>query len=148
MQLWSIKEVAETLNITPQAIYKNYDKLEKLGYIEKVNGKAKLNIQGYNYLIEKRQSKAETPKENEPGETKTDLLQVEYIESLKNRVNQLEKELAETKETHKKELDQEKERTAYFMRLFEQKEQLLTQYMLPPGEQTQKKSIWSKIFHI
>lgn len=62
MQLWSIKEVAETLNITPQAIYKNYDKLEKLGYIEKVNGKAKLNIQGYNYLIEKRQSKAETQK--------------------------------------------------------------------------------------
>ena len=78
-----------------------------------------------------------------------DLIQYEYIETLKGTIEQLKKENQELKEKHTKELNQEQERTEYFKRLFEQKEQLLFQYMLPPGNDNQnKKSFWSKLFHI
>lgn len=39
MQYWSIKEIADILEVSYQAIYKNYDKLKKLGYIETIERK-------------------------------------------------------------------------------------------------------------
>lgn len=144
MNYWSVKEVADMLGITIQAIYKNKDEYIQKGYLEKdQDGKYIFNLNGYNYLINKHNG----VKTTEPKNTHSDPIQYEYIEMLKRNIEQLQKENQELKEKHTKELNQERERTSYFMRLFEQKEQLLNQYMLPPGERTQRKSIWSKLFH-
>lgn len=144
MNYWSVKEVADMLGITIQAIYKNKDEYIQKGYLEKdQDGKYVFNLNGYNYLINKHNG----VKTTEPKNTHSDPIQYEYIEMLKRNIEQLQKENQELKEKHTKELNQERERTSYFMRLFEQKEQLLNQYMLPPGERTQRKSIWSKLFH-
>lgn len=147
MNYWSVKQIADMLGITIQAIYKNKDEYIQKGYLEKdQDGKYVFNLNGYNYLINKHNG----VKTTEPKNTHSDPIQYEYIEMLKRNIEQLQKENQELKEKHTKELNQERERTSYFMRLFEQKEQLLNQYMLPPGEpgeRTQRKSIWSKLFH-
>lgn len=144
MNYWSVKQIADMLGITIQAIYKNKDEYIQKGYLEKdQDGKYIFNLNGYNYLINKHNGVKTTEQKN----THSDPIQYEYIEMLKRNIEQLQKENQELKEKHTKELNQERERTSYFMRLFEQKEQLLNQYMLPPGERTQRKSIWSKLFH-
>jgi len=57
VSLWSIKELSEMLDCSPQNIYQKKTKLKKLGYIElDAEGKEKINENGYNYLLNQRKS--------------------------------------------------------------------------------------------
>lgn len=150
MKYWSIKEVADMLDITAQAIYKNKDLYINKGYIENIDGKFKINLQGYNYFIsrKKKDNNEVAADTGEIAEIKT-----EYIDMLKSRVTQLEQELKDTKTNYQKELEQERNRTAYFKQLFESKDRLLSSYMLPPGESnklnregTEKKGFFARLF--
>lgn len=147
MQLWSIKEVANMLGVTTQAIYKNKGLYIKQGYIEKdVNGVYKVNITGYNYLLN------HTKKKEDPGETHQESqdIQTEYIENLKKQIEKLENELKETKTNHAKELEQERIRTAYFKELFEQKDKQVTMYLLPGAKEEKtenKKGFFYNLFN-
>lgn len=146
MNYWSLKEVADNLNITYQAIYKNKEEYLKKGYIEKIDGVYKINVQGYNYLLERKKKVANipTPSIADGEATGEQNIKNEYVELLKNRVEQLENELKEVKQTHQKEIDQERERTIYFKTLFEQKDKQITALLLPgdtpPGEEKGGKS--------
>ena len=56
--MFSISKVAEQLQVTPQAIYKQRDYLLDNGYMVKDKfGQWQISTQGYNYLREKRISK-------------------------------------------------------------------------------------------
>lgn len=145
MNYWSIKEIADILGITTQAIYKSKKEYLEKGYIEKdqETGTYKVTITGYNYLIGKRKHVDQEQQHQEHDGN----IQADYINTLKTRIEQLENELNTIKQTHKKELEQEQARTQYFMNLFEQKDRQITTYLLQPGtEEQKKKNIFDIIF--
>ena len=148
MNNWSIKEVAEMLGITTQAIYKNKEFYIKQGYIEKdINGAYKITVAGYNYLSSHTRKKSEKEEANqEPSQD----IQKEYIEILKKQIEKLENELKETKANHIKELEQEQVRTAYFKELFEQKDRQISLYLLPGAKEEKaetKKGFFYNLFN-
>lgn len=141
MNYWSIKEIADMLGITIQAIYKYKDEYIKKGYIEKdQDGKYVVNLTGYNYFISKKKGDTETT----PTPTQNGDIQKEYIDILKTRIEQLEKELQDQKAYYLGEIEHERTQTNYFKALFEQKEKQINTYLLPGGDEPQKKkSIFS-----
>lgn len=143
MNYWSIKEVAEQIGVTYQAIYKNREKFLKKGYLEEIDGTLKVTLSGYNYLISKKK-KVEPIKE--PGANAE--VKNEYIEVLKDRIKHLEEELKENKKNYQEEIERERTRTAYFKTLFEQKDRQVTMYLLPGGteEEQSKKGIFKRLF--
>lgn len=155
MNYWSLKEVADNLNITYQAIYKNKEEYLKKGYIEKIDGVYKVNVQGYNYLLERKKKVANipTPSIADGEATGEQNIKNEYVELLKNRVEQLENELKEVKQAHQKEIEQERERTTYFKTLFEQKDRQITALLLPGEEEkhneqkTNKENLFTRLFN-
>lgn len=149
MQYWNIKEVADMLGITAQAIYKNKEEYLKKGYIEKnEDGNYKINITGYNYLINRTRKKTE---KEEPIQIKENLeIQREYIENLKEQINLLQNQLKENRENYLKEIEQERTRTLYFKELFEQKDKQISLYLLPGAreEKTEtKKGFFQSLFN-
>ena len=144
MNYWSVKQIADMLGITIQAIYKNKDEYIQKGYMEKdQDGKYVFNLNGYNYLINKRKGVKPVIEHIEPG---AENIQKEYIDTLKKRVEQLEQELLDQKKFYINEIEQERTRTAYFKELFEQKDRQITTYLLPGADNEPKKKSWFNWF--
>ena len=143
MNYWSIKEIADMLGVTIQAIYKYKDEYIEKGYIEKdQDGKYIVNLTGYNYFINKKKG---TPgATTTPQVTPNNDMQKEYIDTLKARVEQLEQELQDQKAYFIKEIEHEREQVSYFKNILEQKERQINTYLLPGADEPpKKKSIFS-----
>lgn len=95
--MFSVIEVAEQLNVTRQAIYKQAKELQAKGFMVKDKfDKWKINEQGFNYLKEKRTAYfriAEQPKEAEPSKDYVSELTELYKEKIDTLNKQLEKEI-------------------------------------------------------
>lgn len=144
---WSLKDVANDLGITYQAIYKQKDILLKKGFIENVDGVNKVNVQGYNYLIERRSNKPLKDNSINDENRRTNDLNSEYIDMLKKRIEQLENDLQVNKQYYQSELNQERERTQYFKSLFEQKDKQLNVLLLPGATEKNNKGFFARIFN-
>lgn len=148
--MFSISKVAEQLQVTPQAIYKQRDYLLDHGYMVKDKfGQWQISVQGFNFLKEKRISKLnQAPKivkidneeaEKEQKETAQNSSVFELKEVYRNQVELLEKQIEELKEDRN-----------YFKSLYEEKDKQLNQYinthLLPSGDTTERKGFFRKIF--
>lgn len=116
MSLWSIKELSEMLDCSPQNIYQKKAKLKKLGYIElDEEGKEKINENGYNYLLNQRKSTIQNNSSNinilnntclnnseSQDETMDSSIKQDFvIEFLKKQIEDLQKQLESEKEEKK-----------------------------------------------
>ena len=116
MSLWSIKELSEMLDCSPQNIYQKKAKLKKLGYIElNEEGKEKINENGYNYLLNQRKSTIQNnssninilnntclnSSENQDATMDSSIKQDFVIEFLKKQIENLQKQLESEKEEKK-----------------------------------------------
>ena len=116
MSLWSIKELSEMLDCSPQNIYQKKAKLKKLGYIElDEEGKEKINENGYNYLLNQRKSTIQNnssninilnntclnSSENQDATMDSSIKQDFVIEFLKKQIENLQKQLELEKEEKK-----------------------------------------------
>lgn len=116
MSLWSIKELSEMLDCSPQNIYQKKAKLKKLGYIElDEEGKEKINENGYNYLLNQRKSTIQNnssninilnntclnSSENQDATMDSSIKQDFVIEFLKKQIENLQKQLESEKEEKK-----------------------------------------------
>lgn len=148
--MFSISKVAEQLQVTPQAIYKQRDYLLDNGYMVKDKfGQWQISVQGFNYLKEKRISKLNQVQkivkidneeaEKEQKETTQNSSVFELKEVYKSQVELLEKQIEELKEDRN-----------YFKSLYEEKDKQLNQYinthLLPSGNDTEHKSFFKRFF--
>ena len=116
MSLWSIKELSEMLDCSPQNIYQKKAKLKKLGYIElDEEGKEKINENGYNSLLNQRKSTIQNnssninilnntclnSSENQDATMDSSIKQDFVIEFLKKQIENLQKQLESEKEEKK-----------------------------------------------
>lgn len=116
MSLWSIKELSEMLDCSPQNIYQKKAKLKKLGYIElNEEGKEKINENGYNYLLNQRKSTIQNNSSNinilnntclnnsesQDATMDSSIKQDFVIEFLKKQIENLQKQLESEKEEKK-----------------------------------------------
>lgn len=116
MSLWSIKELSEMLDCSPQNIYQKKAKLKKLGYIElDEEGKEKINENGYNYLLNQRKSTIQNnssninilnntclnSSESQDATMNSSIKQDFVIEFLKKQIENLQKQLESEKEEKK-----------------------------------------------
>lgn len=116
MSLWSIKELSEMLDCSPQNIYQKKAKLKKLGYIElNEEGKEKINENGYNYLLNQRKSTIQNnssninilnntclnSSESQDATMNSSIKQDFVIEFLKKQIENLQKQLESEKEEKK-----------------------------------------------
>ena len=116
MSLWSIKELSEMLDCSPQNIYQKKAKLKKLGYIElDEEGKEKINENGYNYLLNQRKSTIQNNSSNinilnntclnnsesQDATMDSSIKQDFVIEFLKKQIENLQKQLESEKEEKK-----------------------------------------------
>ena len=116
MSLWSIKELSEMLECSPQNIYQKKAKLKKLGYIElDEEGKEKINENGYNYLLNQRKSTIQNNSSNinilnntclnnsesQDATMDSSIKQDFVIEFLKKQIENLQKQLELEKEEKK-----------------------------------------------
>ena len=116
MSLWSIKELSEMLDCSPQNIYQKKAKLKKLGYIElDEEGKEKINENAYNYLLNQRKSTIQNnssninilnntclnSSENQDATMDSSIKQDFVIEFLKKQIENLQKQLESEKEEKK-----------------------------------------------
>ena len=116
MSLWSIKELSEMLDCSPQNIYQKKAKLKKLGYIElDEEGKEKINENGYNYLLNQRKSTIQNnssninilnntclnSSESQDATMDSSIKQDFVIEFLKKQIEDLQKQLESEKEEKK-----------------------------------------------
>ncbi|MEE3350605.1 MAG: HTH domain-containing protein, partial [Candidatus Gastranaerophilaceae bacterium] len=94
--MFSVIEVAEQLNVTRQAIYKQAKELQAKGFMVKDKfDKWKINEQGFNYLKEKRTAyfRVEPQKEVDNKQDYATKLTELYEEKINNLNMQLEKEI-------------------------------------------------------
>lgn len=117
MALWSFTEISEKLDCSPQNIYQKKNKLKNLGYIETdTDGKEKINENGYNYLLQQRQTTIQNSSNNlnkslnndlnkstSPDITSnTDFKQDNYfVDFLQKQIEELKQQLKEEKEHSK-----------------------------------------------
>lgn len=149
---WTVKEVADMLGITTQAIYKNRQKYIENNYMEKdTEGNYKITLEGYNYLINKKKGVQQENQENifKPG-NETINPNEDYIKTLKDTIHKLENEIQEQKKYYLSEIENERNRTEYFKQLFEMKDKQVTNMLLPgndgTGEPKEKENTKKGIF--
>lgn len=144
MALWTFTEMSEILGCSVQNISNRKSSLKTKGFIElDVDGKEKINENGYNYLMNKRKNtlKSELNKFNE------DLLNTEekvsninssnaqqvystdnfVVEFLKNEVTEL-----------KERLNEEQEQKKYWQNLYIQQNEEFKKLAFPPMLDTQE----------
>ena len=149
--MFSIKEVANSLDVTTQAIYKQKNELIDKGYMIKNNfGNWEITDSGYNYLQDKRvnymqrnsnqlQKEVDNQKENEKEE-KT--VNSEYINNLEV-ANITIQHYKEQLQTITSQLQEMKEQRDYFKLKYEEKDNICNQYMnshlLEPTEEERER---------
>ena len=150
--MFSIKEASHAAGITPQAIYKDKDKLIASGYMLKsTDGDWEITPEGINHLRERKAKKIRQvvkptiqQVDNQP-QTTTPTKEPEQLDF--NTLNLLYNQVKQQLSTTEKLLEKEQEEKEFFRAKFEEKDKLLNQYinthLLPPGNKT---SFFSKIF--
>lgn len=123
MALWSFTEISEKLDCSPQNIYQKKNKLKNLGYIEiDTDGKEKINENGYNYLLQQRQSTMQNNSSALNKSLKNDLNSNTNVDITGNTdfkqdnyfVDFLQKQIEELKQ----QLKEEKEHSKYWQDLY------------------------------
>lgn len=142
--MYSIKEISNLLKITPQAIYKQKEKLISDGYMydDEIKG-WQITAEGYNYLRDKQIVRVanqgckpvEQPIENQEAEHQS----ASSVEPLNLLISQFKEQIS----TLQNQLKEEQAQKEYFKAKFEEKDQLLNQYlnvhMLPPAQEEEEK---------
>lgn len=167
--MWSIKQVASSLQMSTQAIYKQKDELISKGYMEKNNnGNWEITDTGFNYLQDKKiaymqqhttnnvQPVANQPIKEEVEEEKEEAINFD-ISTNDKVANLLINHYKEQLQTVTNQLQEMTQQRDYFKAKFEEKDNLCNQYMnshlLPPTEEEQKttdikpkQSIFKRLF--
>ena len=145
MTLWSIKELSEMLDCSPQNIYQKKAKLKKLGYIEiDEEGKEKINENGYNYLLNQRKATIQNNSNNASILNKSCLSNNESIDIT-------------TDSNIKQDFESEKEEKKHWQELYikqnEDYKKITFPIMLDTEEGNQKteekikKGFWARLFN-
>lgn len=167
--MWSIKQVASSLQMSTQAIYKQKEELISKGYMEKnSNGNWEITDTGFNYLQDKKiaymqqhttnnvQPVANQPIKEEVKEEKEESTNFD-ISTNDKVANLLLNHYKEQLQTVTNQLQEMTEQRNYFKAKFEEKDNLCNQYMnshlLPPTEnearekqEKPKQSIFKRLF--
>ena len=167
--MWSIKQVARSLQMSTQAIYKQKEELISKGYMEKNNnGNWEITDTGFNYLQDKKiaymqqhttnnvQPVANQPIKEEVKEEKEEPTNFD-ISTNDKVANLLLNHYKEQLQTVTNQLQEMTEQRNYFKAKFEEKDNLCNQYMnshlLPPTEnearekqEKPKQSIFKRLF--
>ena len=167
--MWSIKQVASSLQMSTQAIYKQKEELISKGYMEKNNnGNWEITDTGFNYLQDKKiaymhlhttnnvQPVANQPIKEEVKEEKEESTNFD-ISTNDKVANLLLNHYKEQLQTVTNQLQEMTEQRNYFKAKFEEKDNLCNQYMnshlLPPTEnearekqEKPKQSIFKRLF--
>lgn len=122
--MFFIKQVANDLGITPQAIYKQKEDLIDKGYMLKTTTNDwEITAEGYNYLKERQINRAKRKqvelKEDESINIKNTENNVVYSlnETLKNFY---ETRIEEMKQSYENQLNEQKKQVEYFKNLYEE----------------------------
>lgn len=167
--MFSIKQVADNLQMSTQAIYKQKDELIDKGYMEKnKQGNWEITDNGFNYLRDKKiaymqqhnnqpiQPVANQEQEKAPKEEieETQNVDLSTNDKVANLIINHYKEQLQTVTNQLQEMTQQRD---YFKAKFEEKDNLCNQYMnshlLPPTEaeekeiqEKQKQSFFKRLF--
>lgn len=145
-KMFSIKQVANSLQLTTQAIYKQIPVLLKEGKAYRENNKTYITQEGFNELKDKRVATIDTTK----LQTKQEKLQA-VVQPVANQLQELEPVNRELFDSIKQQLKDMQEQRDYFKGLYELKDKafndIVNQKLLSGTEEEQKKSsFWNKIF--
>lgn len=168
--MFTVKQVANSLQISTQAIYKQKDELISKGYMEKnKDGNWEITDTGFNYLQDKKinfmqqhttnniqpvanQKEKEEEKKEEETDTTLDFKSNDKVANI--LINHYKTQL-QTVTNQLQEMTQQRD---YFKAKFEEKDNLCNQYMnshlLPPTEEeaerlkteTKNKGFFSRLF--
>lgn len=171
--MFTIKQVANNLQMSTQAIYKQKQELMDRGFmIKNDKGQWEITDNGFNYLQDKKilYMQQHTNQPIQPVANNTDKEEVEQkkekqetidISSSDKVVNLLINQLKEQLQTVTNQLQEMTEQRDYFKLKFEEKDNLCNQYMnshlLPPTEEEaerikqeapKKQSFFKRLFNI
>ena len=122
--MFLIKQVAKDLGITPQAIYKQKEDLQKQGYmIRNTSNEWELTNEGYNYLKEKQINRFKRNVDilNSNDEQIPTNQQKNDVTSLNETLlNFYETRLKEIKQTYEEQIQEQKKQVEYFKALYEE----------------------------
>ena len=122
--MFLIKQVSNDLGITPQAIYKQKEDLQKKGYMLKNSTNDwEITSDGYNYLKEKQinRFKRNNVSLKEVNEKSVDFQEKEENNSLNETlINFYETRLEEIKQSYENQLNEQKKQVEYFKNLYEE----------------------------
>lgn len=155
--MFLIKQVSKDLGITPQAIYKQKEELQKRGYmIKNFTNDWEITSDGYNYLKEKQINRF---KRNNASLNEVDLKKLDFQEKEeKNGLNETlinfyETRLEEVKQSYENQLSEQRKQVEYFKNLYEEEksERIKTNaqyqtYLLGTAEDNKKHwwKFWNK----
>lgn len=164
--MFTIKEVANSLEMSTQAIYKQKQELIDKGFMIKNNSNQwEITDNGFNYLQDKKinfmqqhhttsYQPVANPTEETTEEEKPQSIDMSMNESVVNLLINQYKEQLQTVTNQLKEMTEQRD---YFKAKFEEKDNICNQYMnthlLPPGEdearakhEKQKQNIFKRLF--
>ena len=119
-----IKQVSNDLGITPQAIYKQKEELQKKGYMLKNSTNDwEITSDGYNYLKEKQINRF---KRNNVSLKEVDTKSLDFQEKEEKQclnetlINFYETRLEEIKQSYENQINEQKKQVEYFKNLYEE----------------------------
>lgn len=122
--MFLIKQVSNDLGITPQAIYKQKEELQKKGYMLKNSTNDwEITSDGYNYLKEKQINRF---KRNNVSLKEIDTKSFDFQEKEEKQglnetlINFYETRLEEIKQSYENQLNEQKKQVEYFKNLYEE----------------------------
>lgn len=122
--MFFIKQVSNDLGITPQAIYKQKEELQKKGYMLKNSTNDwEITSDGYNYLKEKQINRF---KRNNISLKEVDTKSADFQGKKENNslnetlINFYETRLEEIKQSYENQLNEQKKQVEYFKNLYEE----------------------------
>lgn len=122
--MFLIKQVSNDLGITPQAIYKQKEELQKKGYMLKNSTNDwEITSDGYNYLKEKQINRF---KRNNVSLKEVNTKSIDFQEKEENNslnetlINFYETRLEEIKQSYENQLNEQKKQVEYFKNLYEE----------------------------
>ena len=122
--MFLIKQVSNDLGITPQAIYKQKEELQKKGYMLKNSTNDwEITSDGYNYLKEKQINRF---KRNNVSLKEVDTKSLDFQEKEEKQclnetlINFYETRLEEIKQSYENQINEQKKQVEYFKNLYEE----------------------------
>lgn len=150
--MFSVKDVANNLGISKQALYNQKQRLQEMGYMQKNTfGNWEITVDGFNYLKERRINYV---KQNENNEEKSleNTTNIDVFSNLNNNstvLNFFNTRLEEIKQNYENQLNEQKQQVEYFKNLYESEKSERIKinnqyhtYLLSTSEENTKKSWW------